>query len=68
MIFFGGKQYLSLLYDLTRELGARKLVFYRSEDPPREEAFVLRRYETEKRTNWHYQCASDLLAGRLDLD
>ncbi|MDH3472477.1 MAG: hypothetical protein OEM59_02195 [Rhodospirillales bacterium] len=65
IVFFGGKDYRPLFYRLTRNIRAHKIVFYNSAFIREEPGFEFRRYETMTRTNWHYQCATDFLAGRL---
>jgi hypothetical protein len=52
---------------LTRDQVEKQVVFVNSgkqPDLPRDFAAV--RYPTTTRTNWHYECARDLAAGRLE--
>ena len=65
IVFFGGKDYLPLFCDLTCSLRSRRTVFYNSKSPPSAPGCRLLRYETTTRTNWHYACASDFIAGRI---
>jgi hypothetical protein len=66
MIFLGGKDYLPLFCALTAGLKGHKTVFFNSmRTPDLPAGFSLVRYKTSTRTNWHYECARDLLAGRL---
>jgi hypothetical protein len=62
--FFGGKEYLSLYYRLTRSLVARKVVYCASTRAITEEGFEYIRYGSAG-TNWHYRCVSDFLASRI---
>jgi hypothetical protein len=65
-VFLGGRDYLPLFCDLTAALRGRKIVFFNSaqlQDLP--EGFTALRYRTNTRTNWHYECARDLVTGRL---
>jgi hypothetical protein len=65
--FVGGKDYLPLFAELTAPLGAGKVVFFNSRTPPKlPHGFQTIRYRTTTRTNWHYECARDLAAGRLE--
>lgn len=67
MIFLGGRDYLPLFTRLTEGLAGSRTVFFntaRLDLPP---GFTAVRYQTSTRTNWHYECARDLVAGRLDV-
>jgi len=65
IIFLGGKEYLPLFCRLTAPLKGRKRVFFNSSDcPDLPASFTPVRYRTTIRTNWHYQCARDLIAGK----
>jgi hypothetical protein len=65
-VFLGGKEYQPLFRRLTEALGGTKIVFFRSAVPPDlPNGFVTVSYETTSRTNWHYECAQDLAAGRI---
>jgi hypothetical protein len=68
VIFLGGKDYLPLFTNLTCEVPAPKIVFFNSSVPPKlPMGYQSIRYATATRTNWHYECASDLIEGRLDV-
>lgn len=62
VVFLGGKDYVSLFCDLTRDVQAERTIFYNSQNPPRAPACNLQLFETRTRTNWHYECARSLLA------
>lgn len=68
VVFLGGKDYLSLFCTLTTGLAGHKTAFFRQAQEPKLPAeFQAVRYRTTAQTNWHYQCARDLIAGRLDI-
>jgi len=67
VVFLGGKGYLPLFCSLTAALKGAKTVFFNSaERPDLPEGFTPARYRTTTRTNWHYECARTLAAGRLN--
>jgi hypothetical protein len=65
IVFFGGKDYLSLFDTLTRGLLGRRIVFFNSDTPPRLSGVSLKRFRTTRRTNWHYGCANAFLDGAI---
>ncbi len=67
VLFFGGKDYLPLFCRLTAALSAERVVFFNSLMPPSAPGCRLVRYETTIRTNWHYACVNDLVAGNIAL-
>ena len=68
IVFFIGKAYIGLACDLTNEIKAEKFLFYNSKNVPHAPNFVRKRYLTNIRTNWHYQCAKDFMDGVIDLN
>ena len=62
-VFIGGKDYVPLFVELTSSIPVRT-VFYNSENPPSAPGCTLRRFQTNTRTNWHYECARALLSAR----
>jgi hypothetical protein len=66
IVFLGGKDYLPLFCSLTKRFAVQKVVYYNSAMtpmlPPDYRAI---KYLTTTRTNWHYECAGDLISGRL---
>jgi hypothetical protein len=65
-VFLGGKEYQPLFFRLTAGMTEPRVVFFRSAAAPDiPSGFTAVRYETATRTNWHYECARDLVAGRL---
>lgn len=63
IIFFGGKDYLSLFVKLTADYVGPRIIVYNSSVQPRVQGAQLIRYPTEARTNWHYQAAHDFADG-----
>ena len=61
IVFFGGKDYVPLLCSLTGEIGKEKTVFYNSAHAPEAAGWTLKRFATNTRTNWHYECANALV-------
>lgn len=67
IIFFGGKDYLPLFCALTRAHSGKKTIFYNSQNLPDASGYLLKRFVTNTRTNWHYECAKAFLDGKLDV-
>ena len=65
IVFLGGKDYLQLFCYLTK--GRKRTVFFNSAVTPRFSDCEFKRFETARRTNWHYECANALIEGRLSL-
>jgi hypothetical protein len=65
--FFGGQSYLRLFETLTADVNAERIVFYTSANTPKVPGCRLVKYKTSARTNWHYLCVKDFLAGKLSL-
>jgi hypothetical protein len=56
VVFFGGKNYVSLFCDLTKTIKGKRTVFYRSSPPPEVNGCALEKFQTRTRTNWYYEC------------
>ena len=67
VVFFGGKDYLPLFHHLTQDVTAPRTAFYRSAQTPDLPGITLVRFETTRRTNWHYECAETFLEGGISL-
>jgi len=67
VVFFGGKDYLPLFCNLTREYRGRRFIYYNSASPPESPGCMLIRYHTKIKTNWHYWCARDFMEGKIAL-
>ena len=57
--FLGGKDYVPLFLRLTAETGAERIIHHVGSPPPAPNC-RFRRFETTRRTNWHYECAETL--------
>jgi hypothetical protein len=67
LVFFGGKGYLPLFFELSQNYQGRRFVFYNSNVEPDTPDCTLIRYPTTTRTNWHYSCAKDFMAGKIGI-
>jgi hypothetical protein len=68
IVFLGGKDYLPMFCRLVAPFKTNKTIFFnvaRSPDLP--PGFKALKYPTITRTNWHYECARDLIAGKIGL-
>lgn len=63
---FVGKDYLPLLYELTRHIQTKKFIFYKSENIKTLDNYEYINYKTNQSTNWHYSCAQDFANGKID--
>ncbi len=61
--FVGGKDYIPLFLALTEGL-PKRVIHYNSKTPPAAPNCRLARFETTRRTNWHYDCAAALCEER----
>ena len=57
--FVGGKSYVPFFLKLTAETGAERVIHHVGSPPPAPNC-RFRRFETTRRTNWHYECAMTL--------
>ncbi len=57
-VFFGGKGYVSLFCELTEDMKAERTVVYNSSTVPNAPGCSLKKFKTNTRTNWHYECAN----------
>ncbi len=68
VVFFGGKDYLRLFCQLTQKYRGHRHIFYNStKGQPEAPGCNLILYPTTTRTNWHYPCAKDFIAGKLGI-
>lgn len=65
--FFGGKDYVDLFCRLTECVRAPRLVWHNSGKEPRAPGCELRRFNTKRKTNWHYECAQAFIEGSLEI-
>lgn len=68
VVFFGGKDYVSLFCKLTQGIKGRRTLFYNSSQPPNATGCSLQRFLTTTKTNWHYECVNALVDGRIALE
>ena len=66
VVFFGGKDYVSLFCDLTRSTKGPRHVFYKAKEINALGCRLIP-YETRRSTNWHYECACEFMTERLEL-
>ena len=57
--FVGGKDYVPLFLRLTAETDAERVIHHVGSPPPASNC-RFRRFGTNRRTNWHYECAMTL--------
>lgn len=65
IVFFGGKDYLPMFNELTRDVRAPRTVYYNSTQPPSAPGCSLKHFQTTTRTNWHYECIDAVLSNRV---
>ena len=58
--FLGGKDYVCLFLKLTAETSAERIIHHVGHRPSCAPNCRFRRFETTRRTNWHYECAETL--------
>lgn len=68
IVFFGGKDYVPLFSRLTAGAKEPRYFFYNASREPIVPGCLPIRFETATRTNWQYECANAVIAGRLSLD
>ncbi len=66
VVFFGGKDYVSLFCALTNQVKSSRHVIYNAIKPPNAPGCQLRKFETTTKINWHYGAASVFAQGRMD--
>ncbi len=65
VVFFGGKDYVSLFCELTQIIKGPRTVFYNCASAPIAPGCTLKRFVTRTRTNWHYECARAFSADEI---
>jgi hypothetical protein len=63
--FIGGHDYLPLFCRLTQMITARRTVFHYAAQAPKLPGVTPVRYPSERPRKWFYDCAQDLIAGRI---
>ena len=67
VVFFGGQDYVDFFCSLTKGIKAERYVFHNTSHPPPAPGCQIRKFETEHRKNWHYECARDFIDGKISL-
>jgi hypothetical protein len=67
IVFLGGKSYMPLFCSLMDAIRSKKIVFFNSASVPRFGGYTFRHFETNTRTNWHYECANALLDDTISI-
>ena len=67
VVFFGGKDYVSLFCELSSQVRGQRHIIYNSAKPPSAPGCQLHRFETRARTNWHYAAARAYIEGLIDI-
>ena len=67
VVFFGGKDYVSLFCRLSNHSKGPRYLFYNSANAPEAPGCMLKKFNTTTRTNWHYECARAFIAGEIGI-
>ena len=67
VVFFGGKDYVGLFCELTSRVQGPRCVLYNANNAPKAPGCQTRKFNTNIRTNWHYEAARTFTDGRMDL-
>lgn len=64
--FLGGQNYLPLFVKLTADfIGSKTIFCYSTPKSPLGPGFTAKIFETNRTTNWHYECAQMLVDGEI---
>ena len=63
LVFVGGRSYLPAFERLSRSYSGKRIAYHSLSDAPAIPGVEMRRFDTNKRTNWHYELASVMTAG-----
>ena len=67
IVFFGGKDYVGLFCGLTDGVKGRRYIWFNSKSPPKAPGCLLRRFHTNTRINWHYECTKAFIEGNIQV-
>ena len=67
VVFVGGKSYINLFCALTEQVIGPRYVFFNSRNVPDAPGCHPRKFDTRTKTNWHYECASALMDGKVGI-
>ena len=65
VVFFGGKSYIKLFCSLTEHVKGTRHVFYNSHTEPDAPGCELIKFDTNTKTNWHYECVQAFMNGKI---
>ena len=67
ILFFGGKDYVEFFIGLTKDVKAKRVVFYYASGVPRKiDGVIFRHCGLDYPRNWYYRCAEKFLASNLE--
>jgi hypothetical protein len=67
IVFFGGKNYVPLFCSLTESVKSQKYLLYNSKTEPIVLDYKFIKFNTTRRTNWHYECVSAFIDGNITI-
>ena len=67
VVFLGSKAYVPLFCQLTAGCSAHRIIFHNSKTPPEAPDCEIRKYDTPKKTDWHYDAAKALALNRITI-
>lgn len=67
VVFLGSKAYVPLFCQLIKGCSAHRIVFHNSKTPPEAPNCEIRKYDTPKKTDWHYDAAKALALNRITI-
>ena len=67
IVFFVSKEYIRSARELTEGVQGPRHLFYNSREVPDAPGLTLKKYDTNTRTNWQYECAKAFMAGKIGI-
>ena len=67
VVFFTCGPYVKQACELTKNYKGPRHLFYNSKNLPDAPNCNLHRYKTNRRTNWHYECAKAFIDGKIGI-
>lgn len=67
VVFLGSKTYVPLFCQLTAGCSAHRIIFHNANVPPEAPDCEIRKYDTPKKTDWHYDAAKALALNRITI-
>lgn len=65
LVFIGGQKYLRAFAEASRYYQGHRVAYFNSASTPEFPGVEMRRFDTDAKTNWHYQLIDVLLEGQL---